>query len=281
MEKIKLMYQSYEVTIYHKQGETNEKLVFLHGGGLDHAMLSWKEIIALVGNRYDIYAIDLLGYGKSDKPDLAYSLPMYVELVHAIFCRLTIKKTHLVGLSMGGGISIGFSLKYPEMIHKLALVGSMGYTNHMAFQRLSRWFVHSWLNKKSYEWLGKSKKMVQWSIEATLIGDKNKVSDELVNTLYHLLHQPKCHLAWESFQRYELGKKRLTTDLASHLSELKMPILIVNGEKDGSVPVKDAIAASKVIENSQLYIMSGCKHWAQKERPEEFVQVLNAFLMQN
>jgi len=49
------------ITIYHKQGETDENLVFLHGGGRNSAMASWKEVIDLMRNQYDIYAIDLLG----------------------------------------------------------------------------------------------------------------------------------------------------------------------------------------------------------------------------
>lgn len=120
--------------------------------------------------------------------------------------------------------------------------------------------------------------MVRWTISSSLFGDKNKISDELVDDLYTLVHETNCNKAWESFQCYELGKKGMTTDLAVHLRELSMPVLIVNGEKDSGVAVKYAIAASKVIKNSRLHVMKGCKHWAQKERPEEFVQVFNEFL---
>ena len=84
MELIHLTYQSYAITAYHQQGETMQKIVFLHGGGLDNAMLSWKEVIEQMGTQYDIYAIDLLGYGASDKPDIVYSIPMYVDFLHSI-----------------------------------------------------------------------------------------------------------------------------------------------------------------------------------------------------
>jgi len=281
LKKIKLTYQSYTITVYHWQGETNEKIVFLHGGGVDNAIMSWKEVIELMGNQYDIYAIDLIGYGASDKPDIVYSIPMYVEFLHNILQQLNIEKTHLVGLSMGGGISIGFSLKFSQMVDKLILIGTVGFYERMPFHTFSRWYVNSWLNAKSYDWLGKSKKLVRWSIESSLIGDKKRVSNELVTAIYNLIHEPNCNKSFESFQRYELGKKKMTTDLTPHLSELKMPVLIVNGEKDTGVPAKSAIAASKVIKNSQLYIMKGCKHWAQKERPKEFAQLLRAFLLKN
>ncbi len=279
MEIIKLTYQTYTITIYHKQGKTNEKLVFLHGGALDNAMMSWKEIIELMGSQYDIYAIDLIGYGSSSKPDIVYSITMYVEFLHNILQQLNIEKTHLAGLSMGGGISIGFSLKYPEMVDKLILIDSFGLYERMPFHTLCRWFVNSRFNAKSYEWIGKSKRLVRWSIASSLFGDKKKVSDELVTSLYNLVRESDCNKPWESFQRYELGKKKMTTNLTSRLSELKMPVLLINGEKDSSVPIKFALAASKVIQNSQLHIMRGCRHWAQKERPEEFVQTLKTFLL--
>jgi len=281
MKKIKVTYRSYTITVYHKQGETNEKIVFLHGGGVDNALMSWKEVIELMGNQYDIYAIDLIGYGASDKPDIEYSIPMYVEFLHDILQQLNIEKTHLVGLSMGGGISIQFSLEFSQMVDKLILIGTVGLYERMPFHTICRWYVNSWLNAKSYEWLGKSRKLVRWSIESSLIGDKKKVSDELVTAIYNLINDPNCNKSFESFQRYELGKKKMTTDLTSHLSELTMPVLMVNGEKDSGVPVKSAIAASKVIKNSQLHIMKGCKHWAQKERPNEFVHILGTFLLNN
>lgn len=279
MYKLQLIHKSYSITVHTKKGISNKNLVFLHGGSIDNSMLSWKEVIELMGDIYNIYAIDMLGYGESDKPDIQYSIPIYVELIYDIFKQLNINKTYLVGLSMGGGISIAFSLKFPKMVTKLVLVGSYGLYNKMPFHSLCRWFVNSKFNSKSYVWMAKSKRLVRWSIMSSLIGDKNMITDELVNNLYNLIQETRCNMPWESFQRYELGKKKLTTDLASHLSKLEMPVLIVNGEKDSGVPSRYAVKANKVIKNSQLHIMKGCKHWAQKERPEEFTNILKIFLL--
>lgn len=278
MEKIELSYESYKVMAYHKQGKTDEKIVFLHGGGLDNALMSWNEVIDSIGEQYDIYAVDLLGYGESDKPDIEYSIPMYVELVHDVLKQLQIEKAHLAGLSMGGGISIGLSLKYPHIIDRLILVDPVGFCERMPFHRFCCWYVNSWLNAKSYEWTSKSKRLIRWSMESNFIGDKKKINDDLINTLYDMLKVSDCGRAWMSFQRYELGRDKMTTDLTSHLSELHMPVLIVNGEKDSLVTLKSAEAAGRVIKNSRLHIMKGCKHWCQKERPDEFAEALKEFL---
>lgn len=49
-------------------------------------------------------------------------------------------------------------------------------------------------------------------------------------------------------------------------------MLLIHGSEDKTVPVKDAIA------DCQLYLMKGCKHWPQKERPDEFVRVVDEFI---
>lgn len=278
MEQIECRYQSYKIIVYHKPGKTDEKVVFLHGGGLDSAMMSWQEVIAEMGDEYELYAIDLLGYGASDKPDVTYSLQMYTELLHNVLGQLGIHKASFAGLSMGGGVSLAFALKYPQMVEKLTLVDALGLYERMPHFHYLCWkFVNSHWNEKAYDWFRKSRKLVRWSA-SELIGDKKKLTDEFVESLYKLVLEPGCGKPFISFQRQELGRKKLTTGLACRLGELRMPVLLVNGEKDSSVPAKAAIAASKVIPNCRLHIMKGCKHWSQKERPEEFAEVFRDFL---
>ncbi len=279
-EKIRLQYQSYPVTVYHRQGDTDEKIVFLHGGGVDSAMMSWKEVINLMDSRYDLYAVDLLGYGESGKPDIEYSIPLYVELLHSVLEQLGIERTVLAGLSLGGGVCLGFSLKYPQTVSRLILTDTMGLCERVPFHSLCRWFVRSPLNLKSYDWVRKSKKLLKWELESVLFGDKKKITDELVDSLFQLIHEPDCGKPFASFQRYEMGKAKITTELTPHLSELNMPVLLVNGEKDSGVPVRFVLAAAKVIPDCRVHIMKGCRHWAQKERPEEYVKVLTGFLGQ-
>ena len=59
-----------------------------------------------------------------------------------------------------------------------------------------------------------------------------------------------------------------------------IPTLLIHGSQDKAVPLKDAVAASKLIPDCELYIMKGCKHWPQKERPEEFSQAVDDFVTQ-
>ncbi len=278
MEKQIVAYKENSITVHHRPGTTGEHLVFLHGGGLDHALLSWKEVIAAIGNQYDIHAIDLLGYGDSDKPDLEYSIPLYVDMLHEVLGQLHIEKTHLAGLSLGGGIGIGFALRYPQQVDRLVLVAAYGLNTRMPYHALCRWYVNSSFNSKSYAWIGKKAARIRWSIASSFFGNADDIPDTLVTELLDLCHEPKAISAWESFQRHELGKRTLTADLAPHLPELGMPVLLVAGEKDAGVPVDVVLAAGQLIRNSRVHVMKGCRHWVQKEKPIEFACILQDFL---
>ena len=72
-----LEFRTYHLRAYQRSSGSGIPVLFLHGGGLDSAMLSWQEVISMMPPEYDCFAVDLLGYGESDKPDLTYSVPLY------------------------------------------------------------------------------------------------------------------------------------------------------------------------------------------------------------
>ena len=273
-----LEFRAHKLRAYQRSSGSGIPVLFLHGGGLDSAMLSWQEVISMMPPEYDCFAVDLLGYGESDKPDLTYSVPLYAELVLSVMDQLGLASAHLVGLSLGGGVAIASALNAPERVRSLTLTDAWGLSKTIPFYRFSRWFVNSSWNAKSYRWMGKKRSRVRWLITTSLFGNSSNVSDMLAEELYELLQQPNCNLAWESLQRYEIGKDGITTDLHSHLGELSMPVLIVNGEMDFGVPLKDAKAAAEFIPHAALFIIKGAKHWAQKEYPREFTDRLCLFL---
>ena len=77
-------------------------------------MLSWAEAVEQFGDEYTVYAPDLLGYGKSDKPDNMCGenfYPIHIRSVNQLMKSLGAEKFILCGLSMGGAIAIGYALE--------------------------------------------------------------------------------------------------------------------------------------------------------------------------
>src|SRR3712207_4402660 len=97
-------------------------VLLLHGGGYDSAYLSYKPSIGPISQHYSVFAPDWPGYGESDKPGMRYSTEYYVHFLGRLMDALRLEKASLVGISMGGAISLGFSLRWPQRVEKLVLV---------------------------------------------------------------------------------------------------------------------------------------------------------------
>ncbi|CDX04007.1 Hydrolase, alpha/beta domain protein [Desulfitobacterium hafniense] len=253
-------------------------IVLLHGAGVDSAMMSWAEVIRLLGENYRVIAPDLPGYGGSDSIDGEYTLEFYTETVKGIIEAFQCPPVVLVGLSLGGGISLNMALNYPELIRLLIPVDAWGLFPKLPYHRLTHWYTRSKLNDNLYQWTGKYPAIVRWSLAYNLFGDKSKVTEALVEEVRDGMLEPEAGKPFISFQRSEITRTGLHTDLYSRLSEIAVPTLLIHGSKDKAVPLKDALAASKLIPNCQLHIMEGCRHWPQKERPEEFARVVGDFI---
>lgn len=268
--------------VCHCAGDGNrdgsDTIVLLHGAGVDSAILSWAEVIPLLSGRYRVIAPDLPGYGESGRIDSEYTLSFYTEIVKGIIEAFCGKPVILVGLSMGGGICMNMALTYPELIKALVPVDAWGMFAKVPWQKFTYWFSRSKLNKNLYAWMGKHPYSIRFALEYSFFGDKSKVSDALVAQIQKATLEPGAGKPFISFQCSEITPTGLTTDLFGRIEEIKLPTFIIHGTLDKAVPVKGALLASKRILDCEIYLMEGCKHWPQKERPEEFSNALRAYL---
>ncbi|MCW5876580.1 MAG: alpha/beta hydrolase [Anaerolineales bacterium] len=261
----------------HHAGSGKDTIVLLHGAGVDSAMLSWGEVIPLLAEGYQVVAPDLPGYGASSRTSGEYSLPFYTEIAKGVIEAFGGGPVTLCGLSLGGGITLNTALSYPELAKILIPVDAWGLASKLPWHRLTYWYTRSKINDNIYKWTALPW-MVRWSLEYNLISDRSKVTDEMVNEIVELMKAPDAGKAFMSFQRAEITSTGLTRDLSARFGEIRQPTLLVHGSDDAAVPLKDAVAASQQIPDCELYVMEGCKHWPQKERPEEFAGAVRSYL---
>ncbi len=259
-------------------GEAGSLVVLLHGAGIDSAPLSWKETIGPLAQAHRVFAPDLPGYGQSDRPDVLYNAEFYINFLAHLLDAWQLPKVSLVGLSMGGAIVLGFTLAHPERVDRLVPVDPYGIMPKVAWHRTSYLYVHSPLNELSYWFFAKSRSMVRWSLQSSLISSPERLTDALVDEVYQASRHPQAGKAFSSFQRHDLTWDGLRTNYLDRLAEIKAPTLFIHGEKDPGVPLAYARQAHERVNGSGLHIMQGCLHWPMRDRPEEFNRVLGEFL---
>lgn len=102
----------------------------------------WKDTIKYLStNGFRVIVPDQIGFGKSSKPDIHYSFHLLAENTKTLLDYLNVRKTAIVGHSMGGMLAIRFALMYPEIVNKLILedpIGLEDYRIYIPYKNVSK-----------------------------------------------------------------------------------------------------------------------------------------------
>ncbi|HSM85432.1 MAG TPA: alpha/beta hydrolase [Candidatus Limnocylindrales bacterium] len=111
--------------IHYLVGGQGKSLVLVHGlGGRAEDWLSMAP--EFKSNGYKVYAIDLLGYGRSARPDVDYSISLESDILRQFLDSQNLQQADIAGWSMGGWVSLKFAADHPERVHRLILLDSAG-----------------------------------------------------------------------------------------------------------------------------------------------------------
>src|SRR5215216_1993796 len=259
-------------------GQTGSSILLLHGGGYDSASISYGPSIGPISQSHRVFAPDWPGYGESDKPNTSYTTEYYETFLGHLMDALGLEKASLIGISMGGAISLGFSLHSPQRVEKLVLVDSHGLGKEVPGRVVSYAMVRlPLLNRLVWTLMSRSRTMVKGSLR-TVFHDPQFVSSSLVEEDFQAAKKTESGKAWRSWQRSEIGVGGFRTNFVDELHTLAVPTLILHGAEDRYVPVSWARRARTLIEDSELSVIPQCGHWLTREKPTEFSRAVLGFL---
>src|SRR5260370_39534468 len=113
------------VNIHYVCGGSGPPLVLVHGLGSSAAVEFYYNLEPLAAH-HRVLAIDLPGFGKSDKPMLQYTIQLFVKAVLALMKSEGLERAAVMGVSMGGRVALGLALESPELVERLVLVDALG-----------------------------------------------------------------------------------------------------------------------------------------------------------
>jgi len=236
-----------------------DPLVVIHGGGGDAR--TWLKNIAALSENYTVYAPDLPGYGGSQPLDGDYFIPELTDFMDGFSDSLGLDKFHLMGHSLGGGIALNYALESPHKIKKLVLVSSLCLGREIAL----------WVRLLSTPAFIRS---IGAIVMAVLRAIKWLVKTLLAPIEFVMPFSQASMNLGGSITTF----KEQTLVLASRLSEIMMPTLLVWGDRDPIVPVRQAYAAAQVIPNCQLKVFENRGHNVHRDELQQFSRVLAGFL---
>ncbi|MBW4612697.1 MAG: alpha/beta hydrolase [Desmonostoc vinosum HA7617-LM4] len=244
-------------TTYVRLGSGGTPILLIHG--FDSSVLEFRRLLPVLARNHQTWAVDLLGFGFTDRlAGIAYSPSAIKTHLYYFWKSLINQPVILVGASMGGATVIDFALSYPEVVEKLVLIDSAGLVGGSPLSRL----MFPPLDYLATEFL----RNPQVRDRVSRIGYKNPTLvsvDALCCGALHL-QMPSWHQALIAFTKSG-GYKAFRF---KKLAEIVQPTLILWGDSDKILGIKDATRFHRAIPQSTLIWIQDCGHLPHLEQPE-------------
>ncbi len=246
--------------------------VLLHGLGL--CAVTWRKLSSILADLGPVYALDLPGFGLSDKPiDIDYSIPGQGFLLAQILSRLNLHRVILGGQSRGGAISLAMTIQHPQRVKGLILMGSPAYYQSVPWMiRLARLpgtpllivpFARFWVK---LGFLG-------------AIAHPHCLDSEAIQASSQALS------TWAGARAYQLACRTLRPEDAHLFSpkypQISCPTLIIHGAKDRIVPLWVAQRLSQDIPLSELHLLPQVGHIPHVEDQDSVARIITDWYRRN
>ncbi len=217
-------------------------LLLVHGFGAstDH----WRKNIAQLQEQFQVWAIDLLGFGRSAKPKQEYSANIWQEQLHDFIQEIIKQPTVLAGNSLGGYASICVAAAYPQSIAGLILLNSAGPFSetiadakpktkpNSASKLIRSILLQPWASFLLFQYV-RRRFVIRQTLNKVYF-DPSAVTDQLVEDIY----RPSCDLgSAEVFNAVFKAPQGEKVDIL--LAQMQCPLLILWGEKDPWINARD------------------------------------------
>lgn len=259
-----------EVSLNYAAGpKTGSPLVMLHG--ITNWWKSFESVMPELGSRWTVYALDLRGHGQSGHVADGYRWSEFAKDSVAFLRSCLAEPAILVGHSMGANIAIEVAASAPEAVKALVLEEPVLYAHRGERQEALLFFPFL----QGYERIARG----------------GGSADELLTALAELHNEPNAEALRGKANSLSLmdpdalkmmfdGTATNDYDTDAYLQRIKSPTLLLRGEPalSSAISDDDAARASAQLSNVTVTSVPGVGHWIQRERPQEFCEMVVRFL---
>ena len=242
--------------------------------GYTASVYSWHRSAPRIADAgFRVIAVDLVGFGFSEKPrHFEYTIDAQARMITRFMDRLGIGAATIAGCSYGGAIAATIALDSPERVDKLVLVDAV-INDDLKSHPILRLASVPGVGEIVTPFLADSRALLRHRMSGTLApASHHLITDERVNAIMRPLHAADGHHSLLATSR-NWHAARITRD--AHL--ITHPTLIVWGEEDTVIPIRDGYTLRDSIPGSRLMVIKDCGHVPQEEVPGIFSKIVSEF----
>ncbi len=240
--------------IHYLIGGHGPPLVLLHGH--PSRALEWGPLLPPLAREHRVVALDFLGYGESDAPEVDYSIPMQAGIVEGLLDPLKLTQADVLGFSMGGWVALRFAADHPGRVRRLVLVGSGGL-------------------KFETDLTADSLVPPSFATFSRLVASEGgrRLPDFLARDLYSDLNRRAPVL-----RPWAASLLSFRDAMDGRLAGVRMPTLIVWGKAERMVPYEVALRLQRELPQARLLGVEGAGHLVLWEAADRVLPEVLAFL---
>jgi 2-hydroxymuconate-semialdehyde hydrolase len=243
-------------------------LLMIHGSGPGvSAWANWRLAMPVLAASRRVIAPDMVGFGYTDRPaGITHNMDTWVQQALDLLDALDLPQVDLVGNSFGGALSLALTIRAPERVRRLVLMGSVG----VPFP-ITPGLDAVWGYEPSFETMRRLLDVFAY--------DRKLVNDELAQLRYEASIRPGFQ---ESFSAmFPAPRQRWVDAMASSeeaIRRLPHETLVIHGREDKVIPLSTSQTLATLIPRAQLHVFGQCGHWTQIEHAARFAQLVGNFL---
>lgn len=248
-----------------EEGKGKKTLVFLHGFLCNHRI--WKPYIKELKSKYRIINIDLPGHGKSESIGYLHSMELMADMVFDLLRSLKVRRSNIIGHSMGGYVGLAFLEKYPDNCKSLVLFNSSSRAD--SEQRKSD-------RSRAIDVIKKNQDLYVKTVVPNLFYTEKKPFKRDINTVLAMALE-SSHQGIVACQ--EGMKIRANREIIVHFAAC--PIHYIIGTNDQILKIDQMLEESSIGEKTSRFISESGGHMCMYEDKEACLNSLSDFLKIN
>lgn len=252
--------------------QNNPTLLLIHG--FTASAYVWRTVAPeLASEGFHVVAVDLIGFGYSDKPaSFDYTISSQARVISRLMNRLGIGRASIVGSSYGGAVALTLALDYPERVEKLVLVDAV-INDEAKGHPIMRLAKIPGVGEVITPFLIDSKTFMKFRMKNTLAPPNHHLitRDRIESVIRPLGAKDGHHAVLQSGRNWDADRIETDAHLVNH------PTLIVWGEEDMVIPIRCGESLYRSILNSRFVVLKKCGHVPPEEKPELFTALVSGF----
>jgi len=263
--------------VFQRLGEGDPPLVLLHSFGPGHDSVEWRDLASRLGETYQVFAPDLPGWGRSDRPALEYDAELYIDFLIDFLIDLVRRRAVVVAAGLAGAYAAQVAVDRPELLRALVLIAPLGIDFASEEPDLKDAVIHRLLKLPvvgtSALNVYSSRRGVEHHLREEVYARPDLVDEALLDHYWKNAHMEGSRAALAAYLSGYLNHR-----IGKSLPRQKLPTLLVWGRKARHPVVESADLWLRALPEADLEIVEEAGLLPHAEAPEQTAALVGGFV---